>query len=215
MTCCASYRKYILAEFGANPPPEDTHNSPRVPRVYARPFYRGRDPQGPYKLVLLGDPNVGKSCLHSRILGNGFPAQSATIVTSYGCYQTKVGSMKVQLRIWDTAGQERFHALPPIYYRDADGVMVVYDVTCMSSFQGVQRWVEEVRHYLGTGAKIPIYVVGNKTDLANKQVRDKDAQQLCDSIGAAHFLVSAKYDLGVTAMFDDMASSMPHSSQFC
>ena len=65
--------------------------------------------------------------------------------------------------IWDTAGQERFHALGPIYYRDADGAVLVYDVTEADSFQKVKNWVKELRRMLGDD--ICLAIAGNKTDL--------------------------------------------------
>ena len=69
----------------------------------------------------------------------------------------------MHLSIWDTAGQERFHALGPIYYRDADGAVLVYDVTEADSFQKVKNWVKELRRMLGDD--ICLAIAGNKTDL--------------------------------------------------
>ena len=70
---------------------------------------------------------------------------------------------RVNLSIWDTAGQERFHALGPIYYRDAHGAVLVYDITDEDSFQKVKVWVKELRRMVG--ADICLIIAGNKFDL--------------------------------------------------
>ena len=79
---------------------------------------------------------------------------------------------RVNLSIWDTAGQERFHALGPIYYRDANGAILVYDITDQDSFQKVKNWVKELRKMLG--AEINLAIAGNKVDLEKQ--RRVDAQ---------------------------------------
>lgn len=81
---------------------------------------------------------------------------------------------RVNLSIWDTAGQERFHALGPIYYRDADGAVLVYDITDPDSFAKVKNWVKELSRMLGA-ENICLAVVGNKTDLENQRHVDADA----------------------------------------
>ena len=80
---------------------------------------------------------------------------------------------RVHLSIWDTAGQERFHALGPIYYRDADGAILVYDVTDADSFGKVKNWVRELRKMLGSDLSLAI--AGNKVDLGEEK-RRVDAQ---------------------------------------
>ena len=76
------------------------------------------------------------------------------------------------LSIWDTAGQERFHALGPIYYRDADGAILVYDITDTDSFQKVKTWVKELRKMLGQG--INLTIAGNKADLEEQRRVDAE-----------------------------------------
>ena len=79
---------------------------------------------------------------------------------------------RINLSIWDTAGQERFHALGPIYYRDANGAILVYDITDQDSFGKVKNWVKELRKMLGTD--INLAIAGNKIDL--EEQRRVDAQ---------------------------------------
>ena len=80
---------------------------------------------------------------------------------------------RVNLSIWDTAGQERFHALGPIYYRDANGAVLVYDITDADSFTKVKTWIKELRKMLGND--ISLAIAGNKIDLEKQRQVDADA----------------------------------------
>lgn len=93
-----------------------------------------------YKIVLLGEGRVGKTSILVRyIKGEYNERQVSTLQASYLDKKFTVDNHSVQLSIWDTAGQERFHALGPIYYRDAHGAFLVYDITDDSSFQKVRN----------------------------------------------------------------------------
>ncbi|OWK17038.1 RAB21, partial [Cervus elaphus hippelaphus] len=88
-----------------------------------------------------------------------------------------IGGKRVNLAIWDTAGQERFHALGPIYYRDSNGAILVYDITDEDSFQKVKNWVKELRKMLGN--EICLCIVGNKVDLEKERhVSIQEAESL-------------------------------------
>mmetsp|Transcript_886 Transcript_886/g.2403 ORF Transcript_886/g.2403 Transcript_886/m.2403 type:complete len:184 (-) Transcript_886:132-683(-) len=101
-----------------------------------------------------------------------------------------------QLSIWDTAGQERFHALGPIYYRDANGALLVYDITDLESFAKVRKWVKELRKIVGND--IIIAIAGNKCDLERQRTVDNaEAEAYAESVGAVHFLTSAKANRGL------------------
>ena len=96
-------------------------------------------PTRKYKVVLLGEGRVGKTSLVVRYCQNTFrDDQQATIQASFLTKKLNVDGVKLELAIWDTAGQERFHALGPIYYRDADAALLVYDLTDLDSFERVK-----------------------------------------------------------------------------
>eukprot|EP00908_Phaeocystis_cordata_P021791 Transcript_4178.p5 GENE.Transcript_4178~~Transcript_4178.p5 ORF type:complete len:134 (-),score=32.84 Transcript_4178:376-777(-) len=98
------------------------------------------------KVVLLGEGRVGKTSLVLRFCKDTFTEnQPPTIQASFLDKPMTVGSRRINLAIWDTAGQERFHALGPIYYRDADAALLVYDITDPDSFTKVKSWVKELR----------------------------------------------------------------------
>merc|ERR1719277_897596 len=138
---------------------------------------------GPFKIVALGEGRVGKTSLLRRYVHRGFDeAEASTLSAAYLEKRVAVRGQQVQLSLWDTAGQERFHSLAPIYYRDADGALLVYDVTDAESFRQVAKWVEELR---AIGHNSAVYIVGNKCDL-RQQVALGDAQAYARSIGAGH-----------------------------
>jgi Ras-related protein Rab-21 len=95
-----------------------------------------------YKIVLLGEGRVGKTSIILRyVKGEYNERQISTLQASYFEKKLVLDGNPVELSIWDTAGQERFHALGPIYYRDADGALLVYDITDTESFVKVKKWV--------------------------------------------------------------------------
>jgi Ras-related protein Rab-21 len=95
-----------------------------------------------FKVVLLGEGRVGKTSIVLRFTkGEYDDRQQSTVQASFIDKKISVDGNIAQLSIWDTAGQERFHALAPIYYRDADVAIIVYDVTDVQSFEKVKNWV--------------------------------------------------------------------------
>jgi Ras-related protein Rab-21 len=157
------------------------------------------------KLVLLGDGRVGKTSLTLRYVNNVFSeSQTATIQASYLTKRVNVDGQSVTLSIWDTAGQERFHALGPIYYRDADAALLVYDLLDKDSFDRVQSWVRELKKM--ASKNIVLAIAGNKSDLdKHRQVEIQESEKYADSIGATHFVTSAKLNTGIEDVFVDIA----------
>ena len=165
---------------------------PRDPASAAAHRVRGGDePRAPYKVVLLGEGRVGKTSLLLRYVNDVFnDKQPATIQASYLTKRVNVDGTSTQLAVWDTAGQERFHALGPIYYRDADALLV-YDITDVDSFARVKNWVKELRQM--AGKDIIIALVGNKIDMErHRRVTDAEANEYAASVGAELFGTSAK-----------------------
>ncbi len=128
-----------------------------------------------FKVVLLGEGRVGKTSILLRYTkGEYSDRQISTLQASYLDKRVMIGNSAVQLSIWDTAGQERFHALGPIYYRDAAGALLVYDITDAESFNKVKNWVKELRKIVGND--IIIVIAGNKIDLEkNRNVDENEA----------------------------------------
>jgi Ras-related protein Rab-21 len=109
--------------------------------------------------------------------------------------------------VWDTAGQERYHALGPIYYRDAHGAVLAYDITDKESFDKVKVWLKELHQVVGEN--INIVVVGNKIDLEReRKVPKKDAEDWAAAHGAKHFFCSAKLGLKVNDAFTQLVTAI-------
>src|SRR5438874_1427019 len=115
-----------------------------------------------YKIVMLGEGRVGKTSMLQRFLNQTFDeTQPSTVNASmYAKTQMDVNGQFVDFAMWDTAGQEKFHALGPIYYRDAHGAVLVYDITDKDSFTKVRSWLKELHQVVGEG--IAVCVVANK-----------------------------------------------------
>mmetsp|Transcript_5166 Transcript_5166/g.7912 ORF Transcript_5166/g.7912 Transcript_5166/m.7912 type:complete len:235 (-) Transcript_5166:124-828(-) len=130
-----------------------------------------------FKCLLLGDSSVGKSSIVERYVENKF---SSDFITTIGV-DFKVQSFSwddkiVKLQIWDTAGQERFRCIVKNYYRGANGVIIVYDISDPETARGVVKWIKEVEEY--TSSNTSIILVGNKTDLVeNGLVHDDTVEE--------------------------------------
>ncbi|XP_075267456.1 ras and EF-hand domain-containing protein [Opisthocomus hoazin] len=117
-----------------------------------------------YKIVLAGDAAVGKSSFLTRLCKNEFRGNtSATLGVDFQMKRLIVDGEPTVLQLWDTAGQERFRSIAKSYFRRADGVLLLYDVTCEKSFLNVREWVDMIED--ATYENIPIMMVGNKADL--------------------------------------------------
>jgi len=161
-----------------------------------------------FKVVLLGEGCVGKTSLTLRYCEDKFNDKHiTTLQASFLNKKLNVGGKKVNLSIWDTAGQERFHALGPIYYRDSNGAILVYDITDEDSFQKVKNWVKELRKMLGQD--ICLCIAGNKIDLErNRNVTVEQAEEYAKSVGAKHVHTSAKLNRGIDELFLSLTKNM-------
>mmetsp|Transcript_13412 Transcript_13412/g.22285 ORF Transcript_13412/g.22285 Transcript_13412/m.22285 type:complete len:217 (-) Transcript_13412:406-1056(-) len=179
-------------------PPASTAKSPGGKRDYDYLF----------KLVLIGDSGVGKSCLLLRFADDAFTeSYISTIGVDFRFRTVKVNNKTVKLQIWDTAGQERFRTITSAYYRGADGIIMVYDVTSTDSFDHVNDWLKEVNRYASEGtAKL---LVGNKSDrVADRVVEAEKAKEYADEIGVAFLETSAKSAKNVEEAFLTMAGEL-------
>ncbi|KAF2351964.1 Small GTP-binding protein domain [Trinorchestia longiramus] len=161
-----------------------------------------------FKVVLLGEGCVGKTSLVLRYVEDKFNEKHiSTIQASFLMKKISIDGKRLQLSIWDTAGQERFHALGPIYYRDSQGAILVYDITDMDSYHKVQDWVRELRRM--QGETIVLAIAGNKSDLSAHRVVDcTTAEQYAEEVGAIHFETSARLNEGVEELFLDLSRRM-------
>mmetsp|Transcript_24128 Transcript_24128/g.42833 ORF Transcript_24128/g.42833 Transcript_24128/m.42833 type:complete len:202 (-) Transcript_24128:3096-3701(-) len=157
------------------------------------------------KVVILGEGRVGKTSLLLKFVRDHFDdREESTVNANFLQKSVDVDGTSISLNIWDTAGQERFRAIAPIYYQQAKGAVVVYDITEQSSFDRVMQWVNELRKF--AEPDINILIAGNKEDLkSRRKVNAQDAIEYCRSVNCKHFETSAKTGKGVAELFSNLA----------
>ncbi|KAM8904542.1 ras-related protein Rab-1B-like isoform 1-T1 [Spinachia spinachia] len=167
-----------------------------------------------FKLLLIGDSGVGKSCLLLRFADDTYTeSYISTIGVDFKIRTIDMDSKTVKLQIvrerwwWDTAGQERFRTITSSYYRGAHGIIIVYDVTEQESFHNVKQWLDEIDRY--ACENVSRLLVGNKSDLVSKKVVDiATAQDLALSLKVPFLETSAKSSDNVERAFLTMASEI-------
>ncbi|TDH14584.1 hypothetical protein EPR50_G00043900 [Perca flavescens] len=156
------------------------------------------------KIILIGNSGVGKSSFMNRYVNHRFTNMyRATIGTDFLSRTVNIEEDAVTLQIWDTAGTERFQSLGTPLYRGAHCCMLVFDVTSRASFSALVEWRKEflIQGEPPDPSGFPFIVLGNKTDLSNREVSGRKALQWCEEIGAEYFEGSAKDDLDVEKPF--------------
>ncbi|KAF5307220.1 hypothetical protein FQR65_LT00736 [Abscondita terminalis] len=161
-----------------------------------------------FKLLLIGDSGVGKSCLLLRFADDTYTeSYISTIGVDFKIRTIDLGGKTIKLQIWDTAGQERFRTITSSYYRGAHGIIVVYDCTDQDSFNNVKQWLEEIDRYACDN--VNKLLVGNKNDLTTKKVVDfTTAKEYADQLGIPFLETSAKNATNVEQAFMTMAEEI-------
>lgn len=161
-----------------------------------------------FKLLLIGDSGVGKSCLLLRFADDTYTeSYISTIGVDFKIRTIELEGKTVKLQIWDTAGQERFRTITSSYYRGAHGIIVVYDVTDNDTFTNVKQWLQEIDRYASEG--VNKLLVGNKSDLTNKKVVEySGAKEFSDQLGIPFLETSAKNATNVEQAFLTMAKQI-------
>jgi len=165
-----------------------------------------------FKLLLIGDSGVGKSCLLLRFADHTYTeSYISTIGVDFKIRTITTRDEKtIKLQIWDTAGQERFRTITSSYYRGAHGIIVVYDVTDQESFNNVKQWLNEIERY--ACEKVNKLLVGNKCDLVSKKaVSYEVAKAFADKLDIPFLETSAKAATNVEKAFLTMADEIKNN----
>eukprot|EP00727_Mastigamoeba_balamuthi_P012024 m51a1_g7444 putative ras-like gtp-binding protein ypt1 (1013) ;mRNA; f:92802-96151 len=154
-----------------------------------------------FKILLVGDSGVGKSCLLLRFSDDVFTdSHITTIGVDFKIKSVDLGGKVVKLQIWDTTGQERFRTITSSYYRGAQGIVLAYDISDLESFNNLKQWIGEVDRY--ACENVNKIVVGLKSDLAGQRaVETRVAREFCDSLGILHIEASSKTSANVDDVF--------------
>jgi Ras-related protein Rab-1A len=153
------------------------------------------------KLLMLGDPAVGKTNFLIRFTENTFVDNYMnTIGFDYKSETISIDEKVVKLQIWDTAGQERYKSVTKNFYHKAQGIVLMYDVTSEDSFCSIKTWLKSIKE--ASGDKISIILVGNKIDLeGQRKVSEKEGRALAEENGLQFMESSGKADINVKEVF--------------
>lgn len=145
-----------------------------------------------FKVILIGDSGVGKSCVMSRFTDDTYDeSHISTIGVDFKIRTLELNNKTIKLQIWDTAGQERFRTITSSYYRGSHGIFIAFDITNYESFENAAKWLAEVRSYAKEDAVI--YLIGNKIDMEeNRVVPYNIAYEFAKSEGIIYMETSAK-----------------------
>ena len=146
------------------------------------------------KLLIIGDSEVGKTSVLSRYTKDIFNLNYlATAGIEFFTKDDNIDNKIVRIELWDTAGQEKFHSLTAAFFRNAEGIIVMFDVTNSISFENIRNWTESIKTHMSSEIdNIPVIIVGNKIDLNEREIKTQEANQYCNELGYKYFETSAK-----------------------
>lgn len=153
-----------------------------------------------FKIILVGDTGVGKTCLIKRIDQDKFEeTHTVTLGGDFAKIFYVINQKKVKVQLWDTCGLEQYRSMIKIYFKGADASIIVFDLSDEKSFYAVQRWIADIRE--NTSAAAGVYLVGNKCDLMKRVVPKEAVDSYVASAGIKkYFEVSAKTSFGIDPM---------------
>jgi Ras-related protein Rab-8A len=158
-----------------------------------------------FKLLLIGDSGVGKTCVLFRFSEDAFNSTFiSTIGIDFKIRTIELDGKKIKLQIWDTAGQERFRTITTAYYRGAMGIMLVYDITNEKSFDNIRNWIRNIEEH--ATSDVEKMVLGNKCDMNDRRQVSKDrGSALALENGMKFMETSAKASINVEEAFVTLA----------
>ena len=161
-----------------------------------------------YKIVFMGDSGVGKSSIATRIACDTFSAfTDATIGASFFAKMIEKNEQLYKFNIWDTAGQEKYSCLVPLYYRNCDAAIIVYDITNKTSYKKAIDSISELRKNSSVSS---IIIIGNKCDLdKERMVTTKEAQQYCNENDMLFLETSAKNNININEILYTLIEKLP------
>ena len=158
-----------------------------------------------FKILLVGDSDVGKTSLLSIYTDNKFlDTHLATIGVEFRVKTIIKRKFKINLQIWDTAGQERFRSITKNFFYNADGILFVYDITNHDSFEGAKIWIKESESFVSGFKKI---LLGNKVDIENqRKVTKEEVEKYSKEIGIFTLDTSAKIGKNINKAFESIVN---------
>jgi small GTP-binding protein len=162
-----------------------------------------------FRILIVGDSGVGKSCILLRFTQGIFSTSvDLTIGVDFATKTIQLFNKQVKLQVWDTAGQEGFRSITRSFYRNADGIFLVFNVNNRKTFDNCESWINEIRN--NSPPEVLIYLLGNQCDLPGaKEVTPDDAKSFVNSRNLNGYIeTSAKEGLGINDAFHDFCSQI-------
>ena len=150
-------------------------------------------------LLIIGDATVGKTCILRRFAQDKFTSNYiSTVGIDFFTKDVILDDKKIHIKIWDTAGQERYRSLTQGFFRKAEGIIIVYDITNEKSFNNLKFWIESIENNTNSqSSKIPSIIVGNKIDILERKVDKASAENFAKDKNYKYFEVSAKSGINI------------------
>ena len=155
-----------------------------------------------FKIILIGDSSVGKTNILSRFIRNEFDENSkSTIGVEFGTKNFNLNDKIIKAQIWDTAGQERYRSITSVYYKGAQGCLLVYDITKKPSFENIDKWISDLKN--SGDENLSIILIGNKCDLENeRKVTKEEAKEKAQFYKLAFIETSALNGTNIEKAFE-------------
>ena len=162
------------------------------------------EPSVTFKILTIGESGVGKTCVLRRFVENKFLKNHlATIGIDFKTKTLNINNQEIKLKIWDTAGQERFRNITTQYYKGADGIVLVYDVTEESSYDKIRDWMEQILSNTQQD-EIGLVLLGNKCDMDPRNVTEEMGKKLAEELKVSYFETSALTGQGIKEAFEQL-----------
>jgi small GTP-binding protein len=159
------------------------------------------------QIITLGDHMVGKTSILRRFNDGTFSYTTyTTIGIDFVAKDVKIGSDKIPVKIWDTAGQDRFHTITHSFYKNCQGVLLVFDVGNRKSFESVNKWMNNIQNHADSG--IIKYLIGNKVDTDKREVTSEDALKTAKDYGMSYFETSARLNKNITEVITSLVKEI-------
>ena len=163
------------------------------------------------QILIIGDSSVGKTSIISRYTNGTFKEEYlATVGLDYYSKEEIIDGKTINIKLWDTAGEERYKSLTQNYFRNAEGVLLVFDVTNTDSFNNLKDWISSIKLNMeGNNIFIPIVIIGNKLDMEDqREITKEQAEQFVSENKYKYFETSAKTGEGIDKSIRELASQI-------
>lgn len=168
------------------------------------------------QLLIIGDATVGKTSILSRFSKNSFNSNYlATVGLDFFTKDEIFEGKIIRIKIWDTAGQERYKSLTKGFFRNAQGIIIVFDVTNLESFNSLKYWIQSIQNNIDLEKNnIPAIIIGNKIDLPEREVKKDDGEKFAKEQKYEYFETSAKSGEGVSESIRFLVKTLFENANF-